>query len=243
MINSKTSNNLLAGGGGEYIIDINPNDYSASNPYVAPTGRKYYRHSSGMGTVMVWNDNGVERETLILDMQYHNVKKYWGALGIDVSGITDYTSAPFKNQSDNNYILGSSNTTPSAYYGQTDAVLDAKFNWRDKHTSKENTDAFISDYPSSSYAANFCRSVTVNGVGCDLPNMQTLVRIFCDRAVLHAFDATDTNDYWSSWFNVSRVWNSSEYHLNYAWGVFYDGFVYYYYKDRGFRYVVPILEL
>ena len=191
---------------------------------------------------MCWNDNGVERETLILDMKYHNVKKYWGGF-TDISGITNYTSEPFKNQSDNYYILGSSSSTPSAYDGQTDAVLDAKFNWRDEHTSKHNTDALISAFPSSDYAANYCRSVTVNGVGCDVPNMQTLVRIFCDRATIHSLDASDTNDYWSSWFNGRSVWSSSEYKYYYAWYVYCNGYVNYYYKNLDYYYVVPTQNL
>ena len=197
-----------------------------------------------MGSVMCWNDNGVERKTLILDMQYHNVRKYWGDYD-DISGITNYTSVPFKNQSNNNYILGSSSSTPSAYDGQTDAVLDAKFNWRDEHTSKENTDALISAYPSSDYAANYCRSVTVNGVGCDLPNMQTLVRIFCDRATIHSLDATDTINYWSSWFNNLRVWSSSECNNRNAWCVNYSGPVSSLYKYGSGRnyYVVPTQNL
>ena len=191
---------------------------------------------------MCWNDNGVERETLILDMKYLNVFRGWGVYGTDISGITNYTSEPFKNQSDNYYILGSSNSTPSAYDGQTDAVLDAKFNWRDEHTSKENTDALISTYPSPDYAANYCRSITVNGVGCDLPNMQTLVRIFCDRATIHSLDASDTNDYWSSWFNDGSVWSSSECNSGNAWCVICNGYVVDFYKSYG-NYVFPILEL
>ena len=193
---------------------------------------------------MCWNDNGIERETLILDMKYHNVRKYWGNFD-DISGITNYTSEPFKNQTDNYYILGSSNTTPSDYDGQTDAVLDAKFNWRDEHTSKENTDALISAYPSSDYdyAANFCRSVTVDGVGCDLPNMQTLVRIFCDRATIHSLDATDTNNYWSFWFDYGYVWSSSEVDLNRAWFVYCGGFVGSNYKSDVDHYVVPTQDL
>lgn len=182
---------------------------------------------------MVWNDNGVNRKTIVIDMQYHSsYSSAYSSCGITdknfqiasmITNIpTNYVSLPFKNQTNNNYILGVSvnnsygnypktNPLPSAYKGQSDAVLDAKFNWRDEHTSRQNTDAYISfastlssdsDYGAVLSADAFyrCRNITVNGVGCDLPNMQTLVRIFCDRAVLHAFDATDTNDYWSSWW-------------------------------------------
>ena len=221
---------------------------------VAPSGRRYYRHSSGMGSVMIWDDNGTRRETLILDMQYHNVKKYWSDGDSNISGITDYITRPFKEQSDTFfYILGSSNITPSDYDGQTDAVLDAKFNWRDEHTSKENTDALISAYPSSNYAANFCRNVSVDGVGCDLPNMQTLVRIFCDRATIHSLDATDisitqptgTIAYgWTSWFIYGGAcWSSSEFNYNNAWSLnqygeldYSDG------KDSPY-YVIPTLDI
>lgn len=191
-----------------------------------------------MGSVMVWNDNGTERETLILDMQYHNQSMNWNSFATGVSGITNYTSTPFKNQSDNYYILGSSSTTPSDYNGQTDAVLDAKFNWRDEHTSKENTDA-----ASTLTAFAFCRNIKVNGVGCDLPNMQTLVRIFCDRATIHSLDSSDTSDRWSSWFDGSYVWSSSEYSSGRAWCVRYDGYVYNYGKGGSKYCVVPVQNL
>ena len=221
---------------------------------VAPSGRRYYRHSSGMGSVMIWDDNGTRRETLILDMQYHNVKKYWSDGDSNISGITDYITRPFKEQSDTFfYILGSSNITPSDYDGQTDAVLDAKFNWRDEHTSKENTDALISAYPSSNYAANFCRSITVNGVGCDLPNMQTLVRIFCDRATIHSLDATDisitqptgTIAYgWTSWFIYGGAcWSSSEFNYNDAWSLDEYGELDYSDGKDSLYYVIPTLDI
>ena len=203
-----------------------------------------------MGSVMCWNDNGVERETLILDMKYHNVETYWVQTPLkDVSKLTNYTSVPFTHTPYNYCILNITDSTPSSYNGQTDAVLDAKFNWRDEHTSKENTDALMSAYPSYTYGYSnlcfvLCRSVTVDGVGCDLPNMQTLVRIFCDRATIHSLDATDTNNYWSSWFNKNSdgVWSSSEYNDTYAWNVDYYGIVNGYNKSMK-KYFVPVLDI
>jgi hypothetical protein len=203
-----------------------------------------------MGSVMCWNDNGVERETLILDMKYHNIRKCWVLTPLqDVSKITSYTSVPFTHRPYSYCILNAVDSTPSSYNGQTDAVLDAKFNWRDEHTSKENTDALMNTYPSYTYSYSdlsfvFCRSITVDGVGCDLPNMQTLVRIFCDRATIHSLDATDTNDYWSSWFNKNSdgVWSSSEYSSDYAWYVYFYGVVQTWNKSEK-KYCVPTLDL
>ena len=193
-----------------------------------------------MGSVMVWNDNGTTRRTLILDMKYHNVTKHWGDY-TDISGITNYDYRVFIGET--GYILGSSNSNTSAYNAQTDAVLDAKFNWRDPNTSKQNTDLIIAQYPSGNYAANYCRSKTVNGIGCDLPNMQTLVRIFCDRATIHSLDSSDTSSRWVDWFDDYFAWVSSEYNYRNAWRVDCYGGVFGSLKDSSYRYVVPTLDL
>lgn len=211
---------------------------------IAPSGRKYYRHYSDKGSVMCWNDNGVERETLILDMKYHNVRKNYGPYGEDVSsGVTNYITAPFKDQPNNHYILGSESVIPSDYDGQTDDILNAKFNWTDERTSKQNTDALIAAYPNEYFAAaNYCGSILLNGAGFDLPNMQTLVRIFCDRATIHLLDKSDVNNRWSSWFGNNFALSSSGYSEYRAWNVGYDGGVYdlsKYLKD----YIVPVKDV
>lgn len=170
-----------------------------------------------------------------------------------IDEITKYSDKPFKNLSYNYAILGYLTNTPSNYDTQTDAVLDAKFNWRDEHTSKHNTDALVSkyssNYTSNIYAFNFSRNITVNGIGCDIPNMQTLVRIFCDRATIHSLDSSDTTrGYWDKWFSSggsNMVWSSSRYSYSQHWCTRGDGTVERRDGDAAFSdlWLVPVLDL
>lgn len=214
--------------------------------YTSPSGRKFYRHISDMGTVMEWEDNGVTRRTLIVDMAYHTTKTTYGS-ATDVADITNYTANPFKEGStfQQHFVLGVEDSTTKSYEGQTDAVLDAKLNWADANTSLQNTDALIAEWDSDTYnyGANMCRAITVEGVGCDLPNMQTLLRMFCDRAILHQLDKTDTNNYWTTWFNKSDVLTSSEYDASVAWNISYSGGVWSDAKATYQCYIAPVLEL
>jgi hypothetical protein len=219
---------------------------------VAPSGRRYYRHSSGMGSVMIWDDNGTRRETLILDMQYQDsTTKRWGDISTDISGITNYTSKAFSNDgTESDYILGASDWTQSNYASLTDTTLDEKFIFRDEHTSKENTDALVASlassvYPSTDYASNYCRSFTVDGVCCDLPNMQTLIRIFCDKDTIHSLDPTDTNNNWGEWFGYYSgiAWSSTEYDGDYAWYIYGDGAFSHFRKKTAMQLAIPVLDI
>lgn len=213
--------------------------------YTSPAGRRFYRHLSDMGTVMEWEDNGVTRRTLILDMKYNtNAKVYYGT-DTDIADITNYSSTPFNRGSGYNqyFILSKESTKASDYNSETDAVLDSHLNWTDENTSKHNTDALIAEYPEGNYAVNACRAVSVDGVNCDLPNMQTLVRMFCDRAMLHQMDKSDTNNYWTTWFNNSDVLCSSETSSANAWNISYSGGVWNDGKSSFACYVTPIIEL
>lgn len=40
------------------------------------------------------------------------------------------------------------------------------------------------------YAVSKCRSVLVNGTGCNVPNIQQLARIYCDALLLDSMDPT-----------------------------------------------------
>lgn len=194
-----------------------PIDYVARNTiytveYItAPSGRVYYRHESGMGSVMVWNDNGVERETLILDMKYQTATgKITSSQLSRIAGITLYNDDPFIiDGTTTTYILGSASTEWSDYENQTDAILDAKFNWRDEHTSKYNTDCmYVYGHGDSAYAGVSARNITVYQEGCDIPNMQTLVRIFCDIPTIQSLDPTITSKSTRTWKNLAG-WSSS----------------------------------
>ena len=183
--------------------------------YYTCNGRKYYRHESGLGSVMCWTDyDGSYRETLILDIafakgvQILNRGLLWGADITDVSAITNY----------------SENVFDSDFDVCDDEWLNNNLPWYDEHTSKENTDAMMSDdfCNKKRYAAGYCRSIEFDGLKCDLPNMQTLIRIWCDRNLIHKLDKTDKTNCWRNWeFGdyFGSVWSSSQYNEYAAWFV------------------------
>lgn len=209
-----------------------PVNYSARNTIrtvsytVAPSGRTYYRHESDMGSVMIWNDNGVERETLILDWKYQTVHgSHTLSLADNLDkvfeGMTMYRESPFIiDGTTSKYILGKESDVLADYENLTDAMIDARLTWRDEHTSKENTDILYQyaldnkEYWNElNFAANKARSVTVYQKGCDIPNMQTLVRIFCDRQTIASLDTTanyvNRGGTMNHWLTCSCGWTSS----------------------------------
>ena len=188
-------------------------DFVASAAVTTAGGRTLYRHSSGMGTVMEFND-GSPRKVIVLDAQYRG----YGMITNDGYGIdTALPNYQSKNSNSTWYINGgSSSTTCAACASVTDATLNSL--WAssiDANTSKHNTDVWIGY--SDSTAAQLARGVKVDGVGCDIPNFQTLMRIYCEAEALDAMDPTvssyagnalgsaNTNDSWciagcfSSW--------------------------------------------
>ena len=168
--------------------------------------RFLYRHSSGMGTVICFND-GMDREVLVLDAKYRTI-----AAITTLSKELPYY--PYLNINGHQYLDGINDDFRTKMH-----ISDKRLNtlWKDTidvNTSKQNTDIRL-DSP----AAIHCRSIKVGGVGCDIPNIQTLMRIYCEAERLDALDPTvsqysnyafsevnpngwwrpgGTNDFWSS---------------------------------------------
>jgi hypothetical protein len=183
--------------------------------------RTLYRHSSGMGTVICYND-GVDREVLVLDAKYRtlgnlNTSRYKELVG-KVDNWSNINGNPFLNG-----VISSYNT-PNRFK-VTDRYLNKLWfdTTYDTKTSKYNTDVLI-----DCTAAQHCRSIKVNGVGCDIPNIQILMRIYCEANRLDGLDPTvtqyatyafgdvnpngwwkpgATNDFWSS----TRINDSSSF--------------------------------
>ena len=196
---------------------------------------------------MEFND-GSPRKVIVLDAQYRGC----GAIASDTTdtALPNYQS---KNSNSTWYINGgSSSTTCAACASVTDATLNSL--WAssiDANTSKYNTDVWIgySDSP----AAQLARGVIVDGEGCDIPNLQTLMRIYCEAEALDAMDPTvssytgnalgsaNTNGSWYiAGFNYS--WSSTEYSSDRCRLVGYYGYCGYYYKNHLYS-VVPVLEI
>ena len=153
-----------------------------------PSGRKLYRHKTLPGSVLMFND-GVDRSVLIPDAKYRigtadgNVRFGWSVIDnpnlANVDGskllLTDLEGFP---------------NTPDNVINSID-IFDPK-------TSRSNTTALVTDYPSDSppEAALHCRSVVIgDNFTCDLPNVNTLIRMFLEREYIDELDPTiDTSD-------------------------------------------------
>lgn len=246
--------------------------FKAKAMIVADSGRGLYRHSSDMGTVLCFND-GAEREVLILDAQYRANRRF-GMYHQD-SSLTNYTSGyRYLNTSTNSI------TTTTAARVITDSWINSNI-CKDANTAKQNCDVWMTynnvttSITSGSTtvtmtgvpAVAYCRSISVNGTPCDLSNVQTLARIYCDAEMLDAMDPSkDTHSKYllgsrnpqgawyigvagsgggtnaTSWADISYAWSSTEWDQASAWRVGYHGDVSYNGKCFEFA-VVPVLEL
>lgn len=205
---------------------------------VSAGGRKLYRHESGMGTVMEFND-GQDHKVLVLDAQYR-----FGEL-MGNSGTASLPQYSFTT----GYINGGSvNVTPSDCETLTDEFLNNTW-FVDENTSKYNTDAWLST--NGTYAPQMCRSITVNGIGCDIPNFQTLLRIYCEAANLDLLDPTVSSysDYkLSDWLGNTNTASSTRYSVpTDTWGIDYRGQCYGFQVISngmfGYKTWCPVLEL
>ena len=184
---------------------------------VTKGGRLLYRHSSGKGTVMEFND-GSPRKVVILDAQYRST----GTMeknDVDLP-LTNYDN--YNNTNGNYYLNGSGD-----HNGIPPVMTDTQLNslWVDsidENTGKENCDAWIAAGKTNATAINHARSITVDGKPCSVPNMQTAMRLMCDGDELDALDPTADsyptyklgkntgNTYWD-WNGNRRIWTSTEY--------------------------------
>ena len=210
------------------------------NVLISAGGRKLYRHESGMGTVIEFND-GQDRKVLVLDAAYRTKAMMVGYSSTD-SILPNYAGS---NTNGTWYIDGSnSSTSPSVCESLVDSTLNSLWvNHIDANTSRYNTDVWLT--MTGCDAATHCRSITVDGVGCDIPNFQTVQRIYCEAVNLDALDPT-VAEYSSyalgDWFNSSSLTTSSEYNNSSIRIVQSSGFCISGTKNSNYG-VVPILEL
>ena len=147
-----------------------------------PSGRKLYRHATLPGSVLCFNDR-VDRSVLVLDAKYRigpadgNFKYGW--LTTNNSNLANVTRDPF-NFADLEGYPDISDNVLNTY------IVDPK-------TSRENTTTLVTDYPEDSIpeAALHCRSVIIgDNLTCDLPNINTLMRIYVERTYIDELDPT-----------------------------------------------------
>lgn len=156
---------------------LNSKAVNGKTVVLSKSGRLFYRHNSDMGTVMIWNDNGVKRQTLILDAKYRSPS----------DSYCEQCGAIMKNK---NTSIGPIEKVGKEKTIITDKMLNKlKIATQDIFTSKQNTDELMKNSVSSC-AAMYCRSIYVNKSKCDLPNINTLCRIFAEREVLDSLDPT-----------------------------------------------------
>lgn len=203
-------------------------------------GRRLYRHDSGMGTVIEFND-GILRKVLVLDAKYRENSIQ---LSDDTTTDLPLTNYSASNNKNNSYLNGSSNLNTNSSYNITDETLNSLW-WTDDYTSRINTDAWLRKSDGSP-AATFCRNIEVEGTPCDLPNFQTLQRIYCEAIHLDQLDPTVTefsNLKATKLFASSRVWSSTECDAQYAWSISYNGNCGRFLPVNNGYGVFPVLEL
>lgn len=195
----------------------------------APSGRKYYREKNG--SVMVWKDQGTEHSTLILDSVYRSYKIWSSDCNNSIDGIASCQDGYSYIASDKDEQYSDpklSSQSLAALF--TDEFLDTRFFYRDKHSSKHNTECICKQFSSTEFAAGWC-----SYLGASLPNIQTLVRIFCDSKVIDSLDPTINayvdksltyrNNGWFSFQIPSFAWSSSEHDYYYPWCVLSSGLI------------------
>ena len=163
--------------------------------FAAPSGRCYYRHPSNKGSVMIFND-GKWRAAAILDAIFRAGDLALGASGIVPSGCKAVTWA--NNANGNNRLCGQK--TPSSFaqsQGLSDATLNSLWsNIYDTRTSRQNCDAlmqytgYAKDGITGVPAVEYARRIIFDGMGCDIPNIQLLMRVLSDADFIDSMDDT-----------------------------------------------------
>ena len=202
--------------------------------------RWLYRHRSGMGTVLEFDDGIDYRKVLILDAKYRTTGIDMGVAELDPSLIKYQGEIAIRNHSTE------MNATPTDCAFVNDQVVN-QYRWEDKNTSLVNTDYWLTK---NSEVAQYVRNIVVNGAGCDIPNFQTLQRIYCEGAILDSLDPT-VKDYpqyaLTTWFNNGVAWSSSQFGMVHdqqlAWGIHCLSINVQPQTDNRNNYVIPVQEL
>lgn len=170
----------------------------------SPSGRIFYGHPTAYATYMEFND-GTEKRVLLLDSAFRGrPENAWGLNGLDVPTMTNYGTNT--NTNGTKYVNGgSSPITSSTSLVVTDAQLNSLWkNSKDNKTGKQNTD-ILKTYDSytdknnysGAHAAMLARMIqndTIMPNGCDLSNLQTLMRIYIEGDTFDALDRKIAED-------------------------------------------------
>lgn len=155
------------------------------------TGRKLYRHSSGMGTVMEYIDaDASKKKVLILDASYRSTGKS-ASTNVCPSTLKQLTSSSTTDTSNalgNNYVTGFADATRLS---MSDSYLNMLWP-RDKvdsHSSAYNTQQWL-ELAKDPAAAQYASAITVAGAACQVPNLNVTLRIFIEANNLDALDPT-----------------------------------------------------
>lgn len=155
------------------------------------TGRKLYRHSSGMGTVMEYTDaDSTNKKVLILDASYRSTGMSASAniCPSTLKQIAPSSTEDISNALGNRYITGSADATRLS---MSDSYLNkvwpaAKV---DSHSSAYNTQQWL-ELATDPAAAQYASAITVAGTACQVPNLNVALRIFIEANNLDALDPT-----------------------------------------------------
>ena len=166
--------------------------YKAFYEYLpVSTGRKLYRHDSGMGTVMEYTDaDGVHKKVLILDAAYRSSVKISSdsTCPSTLTALGDADNNPsIYNAGRNTYITGANPPLQSV----SDTFLNTLWpeGTVDNNSSAYNTQQWLT-LASNPDAAQAVSNIKVNGVACQLPNFNVALRMYLDRDAIDALDPT-----------------------------------------------------
>lgn len=155
------------------------------------TGRKLYRHSSGMGTVMEYIDaDASKKKVLILDASYRSTGKSASTpvCPSTLKQIAPSATEDIKNAVGNNYVTGFAD---AARLSMSDSYLNIIWpaDKVDSHSSAYNTQQWL-DLATDPAAAQYASAITVAGTACQVPNLNVALRIFIEANNLDALDPT-----------------------------------------------------
>lgn len=155
------------------------------------TGRKLYRHSSGMGTVMEYTDaDSTNKKVLILDASYRSTgtSASTNVCPSTLKQIAPSATEDIKNAVGNDYVTGFAD---AARLYMSDSYLNIIWpaNKVDSHSSAYNTQQWL-ELAADPVAAQYASAITVAGASCQIPNLNVALRIFIEADNLDALDPT-----------------------------------------------------
>lgn len=154
------------------------------------TGRKLYRHSSGMGTVMEYIDaDASKKKVLILDASYRSTGKSASTLVCPstLKQIAPSATEDISNAIRNNYVTGFADARLSMPDSYLNIIWPA--DKVDSHSSAYNTQQWL-ELATDPAAAQYASAITVAGTACQVPNLNVALRIFIEANNLDALDPT-----------------------------------------------------